>query len=991
MQKRNSSNFSKIAFIALFGAMALTAFRLVSKPTNLLQGVLSPLPQSSLLVGSSPNSQNDVPVDEPKFFTIDRTANGVDLVLHRPPALAVDAVEVTLVGSTNLVTATWSPFMNVAFPAGDTNVSATVASAMLDAHSVDNACFFAFINAGDSDGDGLADWDERFNLKTDPYEVDSDGDGLDDATEVDIGTDPVSADTDGDGLDDREEVDCVCEVGVNDWHVISGATTVFAQPSAGTTIDDDIRTVALPSSVMLGGVVYDRASIDVNGKVHLIPVDGAPVTTSAPGNLVPDEVGPGSGDLLIAAFWDDLEMRSTISSQIRFGVEASTGWLVVHYQNLHVASGDEEGAVLSFQVVIAPGDAFPVRINYRLYPPPLGAGATVGVFDRGRAGSDNPATCRSVVWSCNTPGVTRSNLSLGFSFGVGTDPLDPDLDGDGLLDGDELDFGTDPGRPDTDRDGMPDGWEVEHLLNPLLPTDGGGDMDLDGLTNLDEYLNDADPGIPDTDGDEVSDSAEVLAGSNPNDRTDNGVPPPASAIKTLNFNIHGDFAAWEMTIKGLSPGDTRVRRISMGVPGASPTSPLDMRKGCSYRLTMKWLNCDGHDSGGSGPWYCWQAKIDGLPSTRTFASYHADRLVGNEVVVGDGWFVENDGGLLTDHVCQNTADGAGNVAGKLEATLHVVDFTIVSDRLRSYDECVDGNLIDSRTATVTVSPALACGGRHSVTFESVPALEGTPVNDGNGTAVTFSKQGENTWKTTPFYWYGVFPDHECYYHHNKYVVTMKVAGQTVLTRECPVYFPERNAHPFWQRPTTNGTHPGAPRHYNYSTTEDFWYCEIEFVEFDKESEGFIYTRPNETDMLFSWSGQYFDETKAEEEFHLRQYRGLVPTSQGGQGDCFTIKGLKYFIAQQAITNSNIATSTWIVKGDTATLAVRNCWQVIHEAIDKEITISNEVMNGDIGFMELKVKEHVNYNAAFRYHCTYLDTYGMSPTNHVHPAYIGESE
>ena len=144
-------------------------------------------------------------------------------------------------------------------------------------------------------------------------------------------------------------------------------------------------------------------------------------------------------------------------------------------------------------------------------------------------------------------------------------------------------------------------------------------------------------------------------------------------------------------------------------------------------------------------------------------------------------------------------------------------------------------------------------------------------------------------------------------------------------------------------------------------------------------------------MINDFEAKHFDETKAEEEFHLRQYRGLVPTSQGGQGDCFTIKGLKYFIAQQAITNSNIATSTWIVKGDTATLAVRNCWQVIHEAIDKEITISNEVMNGDIGFMELKVKEHVNYNAAFRYHCTYLDTYGMSPTNHVHPAYIGESE
>ena len=106
MQKRNSSNFSKIAFIALFGAMALTAFRLVSKPTNLLQGVLSPLPPSSLLVGSPPNSQNDEPADVAKFFAIEWTSSGVDLVLHRPEDVSTDALEVTLVGSTNLVTAT---------------------------------------------------------------------------------------------------------------------------------------------------------------------------------------------------------------------------------------------------------------------------------------------------------------------------------------------------------------------------------------------------------------------------------------------------------------------------------------------------------------------------------------------------------------------------------------------------------------------------------------------------------------------------------------------------------------------------------------------------------------------------------------------------------------------------------------------------------------------------------------------------------------------
>lgn len=43
------SGLSQFNFIALFGAMALTTFRLASKLTNLLQGELSPLHQSSLL------------------------------------------------------------------------------------------------------------------------------------------------------------------------------------------------------------------------------------------------------------------------------------------------------------------------------------------------------------------------------------------------------------------------------------------------------------------------------------------------------------------------------------------------------------------------------------------------------------------------------------------------------------------------------------------------------------------------------------------------------------------------------------------------------------------------------------------------------------------------------------------------------------------------------------------------------------------------------
>lgn len=53
----------------------------------------------------------------------------------------------------------------------------------------------------------------------------------------------------------------------------------------------------------------------------------------------------------------------------------------------------------------------------------------------------------------------------------GTDPKVADSDGDGLLDGDEVDsYGTDPAVADSDGDGYPDGFEIERASDPLDPT-----------------------------------------------------------------------------------------------------------------------------------------------------------------------------------------------------------------------------------------------------------------------------------------------------------------------------------------------------------------------------------------------------------------------------------------------------------------------------------------------------------------------------------------
>ena len=63
------------------------------------------------------------------------------------------------------------------------------------------ACFEI---VSDTDGDGLTDTEEQ-QIGTDPLDPDSDDDGIDDGTEVAQGTDPLQPDTDSDGVTDGQE------------------------------------------------------------------------------------------------------------------------------------------------------------------------------------------------------------------------------------------------------------------------------------------------------------------------------------------------------------------------------------------------------------------------------------------------------------------------------------------------------------------------------------------------------------------------------------------------------------------------------------------------------------------------------------------------------------------------------------------------------------------------------------------------------------------
>ncbi|HUR63384.1 MAG TPA: hypothetical protein VM241_02775 [Candidatus Thermoplasmatota archaeon] len=154
--------------------------------------------------------------------------------------------------------------------------------------------------------------------------------------------------------------------------------------------------------------------------------------------------------------------------------------------------------------------------------------------------------------------------------GIANALLDPDSDGDGLLDGEEFLLGRGQVRPDradtdgdgvsdfnetawsqdtdgdglvnaadtdADGDGMPDGWEAHYGLNMVDPTDAGLDKDRDGLANLGEYQHATFPDNPDSEGDELQDGPEVAEGTNPfsHDSDSDGLPDAWEA----KFKLHG--------------------------------------------------------------------------------------------------------------------------------------------------------------------------------------------------------------------------------------------------------------------------------------------------------------------------------------------------------------------------------------------------------------------------------------------------------------------
>ncbi|MBT4817752.1 MAG: hypothetical protein HON70_18745, partial [Lentisphaerae bacterium] len=422
----------------------------------------------------------------------------------------------------------------------------------------------ANIAAGiDYDGDGLSTLGE-YLVGTNPYESDSDnngisdadedfdGDGLTNAQETVLGTDPVAVDTDDDSKTDDDEVldgtDPLDELSRLRDRVLelTGATTASVMlPMSGRfalnswTLEAWVKPTTAGDSVIVsrsvGAVNFALGIDDVGGNllpyVTFTPSDGTgAVTVTA---AVADAIELDEWTHVAASF----DPANALLHLVIDGVEEYT------LATIKTCATNGVGPVATMI-----GSSFIGQIDeVRIWDVPLNAAQIAGASDTLLTGNEaglvsyfrfdddgTYATDFTQRQDWLNDWANAGMLGVGATMVVAGDDApvtseDVDSDGDGIVDLWEYQFIGDlssDGTTDLDGDGLTDYYEYLAQLDPrLVDTDANGindaDEDLedsgngDGLTNAEEQIAGTHPLLLDTDDDGVEDGDELDQGTSP--------------------------------------------------------------------------------------------------------------------------------------------------------------------------------------------------------------------------------------------------------------------------------------------------------------------------------------------------------------------------------------------------------------------------------------------------------------------------------------------
>ncbi|MEZ4432250.1 MAG: hypothetical protein R3F65_07535, partial [bacterium] len=429
------------------------------------------------------------------------------------------------------------------------------------------------VRDSDTDEDGLTLAEEIELYGTDPENPDTDGDGLLDGREVELGTNPQLADTDGDGLSDGREVD---EVGSDPLlrDTDGGGVGDAAEVAFGTDpLDPEDDAVPLPLSlidrdrflwdIQRNGNIADGSldfTVDAYDGGQNLAVNGAAFPAQNGASLEDNDREAVLGPAAIDGFEvtrkiyvpdDDrfarfLELvynptgaarQATVRVSGNFGSDGATvlvatssdvegepvvfdmtdDWFVS--DDADAASDPSMATIFSgAEAAVEPTVATLVTDSYTLeFVVEVPARSTVAVLTFAVQNANRADAQAQATRLVDVPAGAVAGMSIAEQLAVQNFRLLDDTDGDGLADIEEVELGTDPEVADTDGDGLSDGFEVRYGFDPLTAGDELLDPDGDGLSNLQEQDAGTDPLAADPDGDGLDDAMELMLGTSPSD------------------------------------------------------------------------------------------------------------------------------------------------------------------------------------------------------------------------------------------------------------------------------------------------------------------------------------------------------------------------------------------------------------------------------------------------------------------------------------------